>query len=965
MALLTMILRKMVKNKWLVISLFTGMLMTTALVSTMPVYSDAILSRMLIKDLERLQLDTGAPPVTYYSKANFTDANMDRRLDSLRDLDEFMHQTAATGFDLPIREFVTERMTRMMDLEVEGRVIERNRITPTAGILSVSGIEDHVELLDGRLPADKPDAEGVYEVMVTQRTLHKLDSVLGSILKLDDDKQNIHIRVKPVGVFQNEKEDDLFFRDTTLANYNNMLVIHEKVFEEELMNGRKAELSYSSWYFVMDYTHMSVRTAEPFIQMDQLIKSKVYTKVKTYQADFDVPAVQTIERYFERSLQLGKLMWSLNVPVLIMLGFYMFMVSSLTVERQKNEIAVLLSRGAARWQVVASYAVEAVLLCLAALLAGPYIAQVLTRLLGASSGFLQFVQRASLSVHVTAEAFKYAGAAAAVCLVMALLPVIRATRVSIVGRKQQASRQQGSPFWHKSFLDILLLAVSFYGLYTFRERLKNLQNLGLANEDLKIEPLQFVVPALFIVGGGLLLLRLYPLLIRLIYRAGRRWWPPSWYATLIQVGRAGSQYQFLMIFLIITLATGVFSAGAARTINNNMEEQIRYRNGAEFVLSSAWPDDAPPEMPSGMPGGGQNTASTVFGKTKTIHYTEPPFDPFLKLPGVEHAAKVFTKDGADFSTKDSSGKARLMGIDTDDFGNTSWFSNPLLPYPMANYLNLIAGDSRSVLISTTLADQFKVKTGDSLWVSWGEYSPQPFIVYGILPYFPTFNPNPPAGSVTAAEEDEPGNAPMLIVGHLSRLQLQLALEPYQVWLKLKDDATTAGFYEGIESAQLNLTKIVSTREELIRSKNDPFLMALNGILTLGFLISILVTFAGFLLYWILTLKGRTLQNGIMRAMGLSLRQLIGMLALEQLLTSGTAVLIGVFIGTAASRLYVPNFQIAFNPSSLVPPFRVILASGDFARLYLIVGFTLLLGLGILGFLLSRLRIHQALKLGED
>ncbi len=54
-------------------------------------------------------------------------------------------------------------------------------------------------------------------------------------------------------------------------------------------------------------------------------------------------------------------------------------------------------------------------------------------------------------------------------------------------------------------------------------------------------------------------------------------------------------------------------------------------------------------------------------------------------------------------------------------------------------------------------------------------------------------------------------------------------------------------------------------------------MALNGILTLGFLISILVTFAGFLLYWILSLKGRTLQNGIMRAMGLSLRQLIGIL----------------------------------------------------------------------------------------
>ena len=56
MALFTMILRKMIKNKWLVISLFIGMLMTSALVSTMPIYSESILSRMLVKDLEQLQL---------------------------------------------------------------------------------------------------------------------------------------------------------------------------------------------------------------------------------------------------------------------------------------------------------------------------------------------------------------------------------------------------------------------------------------------------------------------------------------------------------------------------------------------------------------------------------------------------------------------------------------------------------------------------------------------------------------------------------------------------------------------------------------------------------------------------------------------------------------------------------------------------------------------------------------------
>ncbi|WP_151733652.1 ABC transporter permease ['Paenibacillus yunnanensis' Narsing Rao et al. 2020] len=959
MALLTMIFRRMINNKWLVLSLFTGMVLTTALVSTMPVYSEAILSRMLVKELEQVQKDSSKYPGTYYAKVMLADDDDGKRVRTMQSLENYMRGKGAGSFGLPVRELVSEVSTRMMDVSVAGR--EKPKVQKqTGGIRSIIGLAEHVKLTDGRLPGDQPDSGGAYEVMVTQRTLQKLDFVLGTAITLDDDKHNVHIKLRPVGVFENAREDDLFFRTPGLGDFNNMFVMNDKLFQTELDAGRLSQLSSASWYVVMDYTKMEVSSIAPFLSANKQVQQAIYSKVHPYQTSIEIPAAEIIERYFDRSQQLGRLMWSLNVPVLIMLGFYMYMVSNLTAERQKNEIAVLLSRGAARWQVVAAFAAEALLLSAAALLSGPFLALLLTKMLGASSGFLQFVRRASLPAHVDSAAFGYAAAAAGLCFLMSLLPIIKATRVNIVAHKQQAARRQGKPLWHKAFLDVLLLAISFYGLYTFASRLKNLQELGLASDALQIDPLQFVVPALFILGGGLLLLRLYPLLVRLLYRAGRKWWPPAWYATLIQVGRAGSQYQFLMIFLIITLATGVFSAGAARTINNNMEEQLRYKNGAEFVLTAKWPSDAPVEGAAGP------YAEVVAVDRDSIHYTEPPFDPYLQLPGVEHAAKVFVKEEAKFTTEEGTGTAKLMGIDTDDFGNTAWFSPPLLDRPLADYLNLIAPDSRAVLISSTLAEQNQLKPGDSLWISWGDYSSQPFVVYGILPYFPTYNPLPPAGSVQASEDDkEAAPGPMLIVGHLSQIQLQLALEPYQVWLKLKPEAETAAFYKGIEDTDLALTGITNTREQLIRLKNDPFLMAVNGVLTLGFLISVLVTFTGFLLYWILSLKGRTLQSGIMRAMGLSLRQLIGMLALEQVLTSGMAVLIGALTGNIASRLFVPNFQIAFNPGSLVPPFRVILAAGDFARLYVIVGFTLLLGLCILGFMLSRLRIHQALKLGED
>ena len=43
-----------------------------------------------------------------------------------------------------------------------------------------------------------------------------------------------------------------------------------------------------------------------------------------------------------------------------------------------------------------------------------------------------------------------------------------------------------------------------------------------------------------------------------------------------------------MIFLILTMAMGIFSAQAARTINANAEEKIRYATGADIVFQEKW-----------------------------------------------------------------------------------------------------------------------------------------------------------------------------------------------------------------------------------------------------------------------------------------------------------------------------------------------------------------------------------------
>lgn len=143
------------------------------------------------------------------------------------------------------------------------------------------------------------------------------------------------------------------------------------------------------------------------------------------------------------------------------------------------------------------------------------------------------------------------------------------------------------------------------------------------------------------------------------------------------------------------------------------------------------------------------------------------------------------------------------------------------------------------------------------------------------------------------------------------------------------------------------------------------LQGTNGALTMGFVITMLISAIGFLIYWILSIRNRALQFGIFRAMGLSMKNIIIMLICEQILISGIAVLMGIVIGGLTCDLYIPLIQMAYSAEELALPFKVFAYGNDYIKLYSIVGTMLLSGIAILGILVSRININQAIKLGED
>jgi len=262
------------------------------------------------------------------------------------------------------------------------------------------------------------------------------------------------------------------------------------------------------------------------------------------------------------------------------------------------------------------------------------------------------------------------------------------------------------------------------------------------------------------------------------------------------------------------------------------------------------------------------------------------------------------------------------------------------------------------LISSSISEKFGIESGDQIGVSWEEHDGVLFTVYAVVDYWPSWSPCKDVSKPDASN-------PMLVVVNLSYIQENIALEPYEVWLKLEDDAKSATIYEGIEEKGLPVLSLTDARQEIIHSRKAPSKLAINGTMTLGFIISGVICFLGFILYWVLSFSSRTLQFGILRGMGMSMSGLALMMIWEQILTSGVAMVIGVFIGLQTSRIFVPLFQMADHLVPQVLPFKVISYAGDRIKIYILIFVTLGLGLLILSYLIWRIEIYGAIKLGED
>jgi len=232
------------------------------------------------------------------------------------------------------------------------------------------------------------------------------------------------------------------------------------------------------------------------------------------------------------------------------------------------------------------------------------------------------------------------------------------------------------------------------------------------------------------------------------------------------------------------------------------------------------------------------------------------------------------------------------------------------------------------------------------------------VIKDVVDYFPTLDPGD--RQFVIANFNRLSSLRSLV---LSR---RMHFYPNEVWLTVTDDKEQKeAVLDTLGTEEFKARKLYDQAEMIAESKAAPLEAAgWGGMLLVVVLGVTLVSGLGFGVYAYLSARGRQLEFAILRALGFSLRQIIGLVGLEQLLVIGIGMGIGTFIGLRLGPFIMLFLRLAERGERVVPP--IALTTDWFtigvAYIALTVVFIATIALVILFF--SRVALHRTLRIGD-
>ncbi len=230
------------------------------------------------------------------------------------------------------------------------------------------------------------------------------------------------------------------------------------------------------------------------------------------------------------------------------------------------------------------------MLAVPAVLLGPWLAVGALSLLNVA-GPLSRIQLGIVPM-VSSDAYLAAGAAAIGCVVLLVLPALTAAR-SFMDEQAGISRQETRTLGQRIGIDLALLAVTVIALWQLR--LYGSPLTTSVRGTLGLDPLLVAAPAIGLLAGGVLALRLMPLMAELIERAVARGRHLIGSLGARQLARRPLRYTRAALLLMLAISMGIFAVSYGSTWTDSQQDQAAYQVGSDVrTVPGRGPSSVPP-----------------------------------------------------------------------------------------------------------------------------------------------------------------------------------------------------------------------------------------------------------------------------------------------------------------------------------------------------------------------------------
>ncbi len=416
----------------------------------------------------------------------------------------------------------------------------------------------------------------------------------------------------------------------------------------------RAENTYV-WLLDTDVTRLNASNAREALFRLNAMDRGLVTSLPSYAR---ITRLDNALVEFERRLFFSKLpMFVVLVLIAVVILYYVATLSSLVVDSRRAEVALLRSRGASPAQILAVFVLEGGIIALVAVAVAPFLAAASVSLMGLSPAFSDLTDGKVLTVGITISAFLLSLLGGVLSFVALIIPAVQASRIDLTRQRQQAARPTALPVFQRYYFDVLLLLI---GIVLFRQLSEqgSVVAVDLVGQQ-AVDQLLLAVPAVVLVASAMVLLRLFPLAMRMISRISSPWLPAGLVMAVWQIAREPTHYARLSLLLILTAGLGIFASSFGATLERSFRDRILYSTGSDITLESVRAVSQ------------RDTSGIDGGSAETLPHSALE-SAYRRVPGVTGVSAVMRSPGRDL-TMSTGGSYEMFAVDSEAFADVAYF----------------------------------------------------------------------------------------------------------------------------------------------------------------------------------------------------------------------------------------------------------------------------------------------------